>query len=93
VDEKHHQPAGALMAGERRYTIGELFMPDEIALAMQMYLKLPDHQFARACADQVVTPALPRIEQYTGQKNDALFLAYMIQHVFNLDKKQRTQGR
>ena len=28
-------------------------------------------------------PALKRINKQTGQENDARFLAYMIEHVFN----------
>lgn len=66
----------------KQYTIGDLFTDAEVAKALGIYNQAPFGTFARRCAADVVTPALDRINKKTGQENDALYLAYMIEHSF-----------
>lgn len=61
--------------------VGDLFTEDEIAQATVLWWHVEDHRFARLCATLIVEPILPRINAKTGQENDALYLAYMLQCV------------
>ena len=60
-------------------TIGDLFTPEEIARARALHAEASPGTFARRCAEEVVGPALPRIDRLTGQGNDALYLAYALE--------------
>lgn len=62
-------------------TLGELFTTQEIALAAELYKNLKGTgRFARECEACVVAPALPRINQVTGQENNARYWAYALEH-------------
>lgn len=39
---------------------------------------------AREIAEKVITPNMAEINRKLGQENDALFLAYAVEHVFNV---------
>ena len=64
-------------------TLPDIFTPEELVKLEELYDTVPDHEFAKKAAAEIVTPALPRINKALGQDNDALYLAYAASHVFN----------
>ena len=66
-------------------TIGELFTDAEVRKAAALYKKLHGTgQFAAAVCEQVVQPNMERINKTTGQENDAMYLAYALEHVLGI---------
>jgi hypothetical protein len=65
--------------------LSELFNELEIARATRIWNTDRAHFHAR-CRDEVVVPAMPRINKVTGQENDADYMAYMLEAVFTQGK-------
>lgn len=70
-------------------TLTDIFTEEEIGKLEELYDSVPDHEFSKRAADEIVTPALPRINAALGQENDARYLAYATQHVFNQVRASR----
>ena len=54
----------------------------EIAQAIKLYDTFPTG-FARVCAQEIIVPVLPRINQALGQENDPRYLAYMVEYALS----------
>lgn len=70
----------------KTYQLGELFTVQELVQAQHIY-DTDRPNFHRRVTDAIVTPALPRINEKTGQENDAGYLTYALEHVFNTHPK------
>ena len=69
------------MPDERRtITLAELFTDKELQRATKLFAKGFNAQIV---ADQVVTPVLPRINEKTGQENNALYWACALQYAIS----------
>ena len=66
----------------KHISIKDFLTNSEVTAALRLYLVAEPGTFARKCAEQIITPVLPRINEKLGQQNDARFLAYMVEHVF-----------
>ncbi len=66
------------------YTVGELFTGLELTAARQLYLDSPPGSFCDNVVNVVLTPnVMARINAKTGQENNARYLGYMLEHLFN----------
>ena len=59
--------------------LGELFTKQEIKRAVTLFSTSPK-SFHRDCTEQIVRPALERINRVTGQNNDENYLAYVLEY-------------
>jgi hypothetical protein len=69
------------MAAEKTVSIDELFTPDELAQALAIWRRLetPAHEIC----EKVVKPNMARVNTKLDQENNPLYIAYMIEYVFN----------
>jgi hypothetical protein len=67
----------------RKIGLSDFLTVEEVVKAIKMYRDAKEGTFARKCAKEIITPVLPRINKMLGQKNNALYLAYMVEYVFN----------
>jgi enoyl reductase-like protein len=65
-----------------KFTLGELFTPEEITAASKLWKELPDERFVEAVTREVVKPVIERINKTTKQQNDPLYFGYVIQYTF-----------
>ncbi len=56
-------------------TLGELFTREELAKASGIRAEAGPDGFVARCAEEVVRPAIGRIDEATGQANDPVALA------------------
>jgi len=68
-------------------TLGSAFTDEELTAAILLIQSDPDRFHAR-CRDEIVLPALERINAKLGQENDPDWLAYFLEHAL-----VRTQER
>lgn len=64
--------------------IGDIFTDQELEAARKLYQQVSDagtHDFAARCAKEIIEPILPRINEKTGQENDAKYFAYMLEYL------------
>jgi hypothetical protein len=59
--------------------IGELFTEAELKAATKLYGKCKPGEFNKRVVEQIVKPALPRINKVTGQENDAQYWGYALE--------------
>lgn len=65
-------------------TLGDFLTDDQIESAQALYKKFKGTgRFATECAKQIIEPNLPEINRKLGQENDARYLAYACEFVFN----------
>jgi hypothetical protein len=68
----------------KQHTLGELFTQGEIDTAAELYdMYQNTGRLNGALCEQVIRSALPRINRVTGQQNDARYLGYALEHLFN----------
>lgn len=67
----------------RDVAITDFLTPEQITKAWKMYENGPAHTFVKRCAEEIIEPNLPEINEKLGQENNALYLAYAVQYVFN----------
>lgn len=60
-------------------TVGELFTATELKAATKLYGKCKPGEFNTRVVEQIVKPALPRINKVTGQANDARYWGYALE--------------
>lgn len=53
---------------------------ESLRLFEEMEKEKSIHKYAQKLADEVMTPALPVINQKLGQENDPLYLAYCVEY-------------
>ena len=75
------------MSERRTIRLGDVFTEDESRRALALYKRLgrpPEHHepLVDVLVREITAPALPRINEVTGQENDARYWAYMLIHVF-----------
>lgn len=61
------------MAERQHFALGEILQGEESKAVIRIF-----QDAVTRIAAEVVTPALPRIDGWTGRQNDARYLAYMI---------------
>lgn len=64
----------------RTFMIGEIFTVEEIKKALAIW-STDRTNFHRRALAEIVEPAMDRINETTGQENDARYLAYALQFV------------
>lgn len=67
------------MPPEVTYTMDQLFTKRERQAIVQLWNTCPPREFHKQVLERIVTPALPRINAFTKQENDARYLAYAIE--------------
>jgi hypothetical protein len=71
----------------KKIALGKLFTEQELAKAAALWAKTRmSPLFHSRVRDEVVIPAMPRINKVTGQENDADYMAYMLEAVFTQGK-------
>jgi hypothetical protein len=64
-------------------TLGAFLTDVEIERCLTLWRELRGTgRFARTVAEQVIAPNLPRINAVLGQENDARYLAYAVEAIF-----------
>jgi hypothetical protein len=64
----------------RSIALGEIFTTDELSRVVTMWKNNPTKWgFHRDVRDEIVVPALPRINAVLGRENDADYMAYMLE--------------
>jgi hypothetical protein len=66
----------------KKIGIADFLTVEEVVEAIKLYRDAREGTFAQKCADEIITPVLPRINNKLGQDNHPLFLAYMVEYVF-----------
>jgi len=67
---------------------------EEVVAAIKIYKEAKEGTFAHKCAEDIITPVLPRINAKLGQENHPLYLAYMVEYVFiQSGVKERVEER
>ncbi len=61
--------------------LGDIFTQAQIDAAMTIWL-MDRNQFHKRVIAEIVEPAMPQINEKTGQENDAGYMAYMLEAVF-----------
>ena len=61
-------------------SLGELFTPAELRAATKLYCECKPGEFNKRVVEQIVEPALPRINKVTGQENDARYWGYALEY-------------
>ncbi|MCK1671080.1 hypothetical protein [Bradyrhizobium sp. 150] len=61
-------------------TISDVFTDAEIKKAQKLFAKCKPGQFNKLVVEQIVQPAMPRINKATGQENDARYFGYLLEH-------------
>jgi hypothetical protein len=77
---------------EKKVSISDFLTVSEVVAAIKIYRDAKAGTFAAKCAEEIITPVLPRINEKLGQENHPLFLAYMVEYVFmQTGVKERAQ--
>jgi hypothetical protein len=59
--------------------IGEVFTEAELKAATKLFGECKPGEFNKRVIEQIVEPALPRINEVTGQANDARYWGYALE--------------
>lgn len=64
-------------------TAKELFTKDELAKATKLFHQCQGtgERFSTHCAKDIVEPIMERINKVTGQKNNQLYFAYLLEYL------------
>jgi len=65
---------------KKTLTIGSILTQKEMKEALKLHKKAETHNFAERCAAEIIRPVIDRINKYTGQENDPLYLAYCVEY-------------
>ena len=69
---------------QKPITIYDFLTPAQIRKALALYNdKTAKQPFAKRCCEAVIAPNLETINTKLGQENDPMYLAYMVEYVFN----------
>lgn len=60
--------------------IDQIFTASEIKAAIKLYAECKPGEFNKRAVDEIVTPAMPRINKATGQENDPRYLGYALEY-------------
>lgn len=71
------------MPTDRTFAITDFLDAEQIARAWKLFENAEQFTFVKRCAAEIIEPILPEINAKLGQDNNALFLAYAVQYVFN----------
>ena len=71
------------MVKRRMVDIRKLFGDDELRSALQIIRDIPSGKGRTDRLVEVVRPALPSINEKTGQDNDARYLAYALEYALS----------
>jgi hypothetical protein len=70
------------MADKPKYAlVGSFLTQQEIEVALTMWNR-SKRNFARRIHDQFILPNINRIDAALGQKNDPMFLAFLVEYAF-----------
>lgn len=77
--------------------VGDILTTEEAIQVLNMFEEMNDGlgdviTFVRRVADEVITPALPRINEKTGQENDPRYLAYALLAVCTQHVQERASN-
>lgn len=72
---------------EKEMTLGDLFTQAELDKARALYNE-NRQGLNQTLVEQVVAPAIDRINAKTGQENDARYFGYMLEHAFNMEARR-----
>ena len=64
-------------------SIGQLFTASELDAAAKLYDECRPGEFNKRVVAQIVEPALPRINEVTGQENDARYWGYALEYALS----------
>jgi hypothetical protein len=67
----------------KQLNLGDLFTKDEIEAASKLFFECKPGEFNRRVVEQIVQPAMLRINAATGQENDARYMGYLLEYVFS----------
>ena len=59
--------------------LGELFTEQELTLARDLFEQYQYTELTDALEEQVIKPAMPRINERTGQENSSRYFAYVLE--------------
>ncbi len=68
---------------DRTMVITDFLTQDQINEAIKIYETAEPGTFARTLAEKIIEPNLAEINRKLGQENDARYLAYACEYVFN----------
>jgi hypothetical protein len=71
----------------KSFSLGEMLTDAEIQRAINIWQD-GGPRVARRLCDEVVRPALVEINRKTGQENDPMYLAYMLEYVFEQQSRR-----
>lgn len=67
----------------RSVAITDFLTPEQISEAWKLFESAEAHTFVKRCSEEFITPLLPEINKRLGQENNALYLSYVVQYIFN----------
>jgi hypothetical protein len=67
-------------------SISQLFTDVEIKAAVKLYAECSPGTFNKRVVEQIVRPAMDRINKATGQENDERYIGYMLEFAINDSK-------
>jgi hypothetical protein len=74
-------------------TMSELLSEAEIKALLNLYNQNKGTgRFARLCKQQIIEPNIERINRATGQENDTMFLAYLLEHTLQAIERSRAKA-
>ncbi|MGY3581783.1 hypothetical protein [Bradyrhizobium sp. USDA 4350] len=71
------------MTNQKTVSLTDLFTAEELDAAVELYDSCSPGTFNAAVVQKIVQPALPRINQVTGQENDAKYWGYALEHAIS----------
>lgn len=69
-------------------SLDQIFTANELHTALMLYVKCESAiAFHKLCTEQIIRPALARINRITGQENDANYWAYVMEYAIRQMQK------
>jgi hypothetical protein len=65
-----------------KVAISDFLTVEEVVTAIKLYRIARAGTFAEKCAEEIIEPVLPRINEKLGHENHPLYLAYLVEYVF-----------
>ena len=66
----------------KNFGISDFLTFAESIAAIRLFLKSKKGTFVKQCAEEIITPILPRINEKLGRENDPMLLALMVENIF-----------
>lgn len=82
-----HEPRGKRMENRKAITLKDFLTNAQIQQAWEIYEEeTPKFRatFAKRCEREIIEPNIGVIEMKLGQQCDSRYLAYCVEHIFNL---------